>query len=639
MTEGDTLGMKLALYARVSSEEQREGQTIDSQLVELERFAREKGWEPVDVYKDDGWSGALLSRPELDRLRDDARKGRFQAVLVNDVDRLARNVTHLGIIKRDLERHGVRVVFRKLPSESSPTQNLMVNILGSFAEFEREMIADRTRRGRRHKVEERQQYLGCIAAYGYRYTRKDRAAGRDGVLEIVPAEAAIVRRMFEWVDLEGLSARRVVDRLNQGQMPARNGSRQWAKSSVLRILRNEMYAGVWHYNKFEACEPTRTAGCARYRRHLNSSRKCRPRTEWLPVSLPEHLRLVPRDRWERVQQRLDRNIAFSPRNEKHFYLLKGLTQCNGCKARYVGEPCHGRFYYRCHARCGRCPMVKEEDLNQAVLTAVRELLRNPHIVLKHVARLNERNKREAELLNQQAKEAELESKRIAAEENRILEAYRMGVISPRQLGSELEQLRARRNALQPQNGGLSVPQPEFALAQGTVRDYCAEAASRFDGLRKADLREFLRTIIRNILFDGVTVRIQGEIPLPVFNREDGRTGGSDQVGDLVQRRTATTEINSRRRNTGGIATTEIGLHGRNPSLHMAKMKTTSEVPGGRDDLGCCGRPKASLQRTAVPCAFELNIPVVRIMTSTQSRDELERYVTTKPAMGIISTPL
>jgi site-specific DNA recombinase len=550
MTESDTLAMKLALYARVSGEEQREGQTIDSQLVELEHFAREKGWECVDIYKDDGWSGALLSRPELDRLRDDAREGRFQAVLVNDVDRLARNVTHLGIIKRDLERHGVRVVFRKLPSESSPTQNLMVNILGSFAEFEREMIADRTRRGRRHKVEERQQYLGCIAAYGYRYTRKDPAAGRDGVLEIVPAEATVVRRMFEWVDLEGLSARRVVNRLNQGQMPTRNGSRQWAKSSVLRILRNEMYAGVWHYNKFQACEPTKTDGGPRYRRHLNSSRKCRPRTEWLPVSLPEHLRLVPRDRWERVQQRLDRNIAFSPRNEKHFYLLKGLTQCNGCKARYVGEPCHGKFYYRCHARCGRSPMVKEEDLNQAVLTAVRELLHNPYIVLEQIARLRERNEREAEILNKQAKEAELESKRITAEENRILEAYRLGFISPRQLGSELEQLRGRRNALQPQNDMLSARQPDLTVAQGSIRDYCAEAASRFDRLGDEELREFLRTIIRKILFDGVTVRIQGEIPLPVLNQRHGRTGGSDQVDDLAESR---------------IVTKEIGLHGRNPA--------------------------------------------------------------------------
>src|SRR5439155_17687976 len=172
---------RVGLYARVSTEEQREGQTIDSQVEELKRFAQERGWEITGVYKDEGWSGSILARPELDRLRDDASKGSLNAVMINDVDRLARDVTHLGVIKRDLERHGVQVIFRKLPSEKSPTHNLMVNILGSFAEFEREMIADRTRRGKRHKVEVRKQYLGSIASYGFRYVRRDRAKGKEGM--------------------------------------------------------------------------------------------------------------------------------------------------------------------------------------------------------------------------------------------------------------------------------------------------------------------------------------------------------------------------------------------------------------------------------------------------------------------------
>src|ERR1035438_8707072 len=140
MAESPEAGMRLAIYARVSTDEQREGQNIDSQIAELEHFSRDKGWPIVETYKDDGWSGGVMERPELDRLRDDAQKGVFEAVLINDVDRLARDVAHLGVIKRDLEKKGVRVMFRKLPTETSPTYNLMVNILGSFAEFERELI-------------------------------------------------------------------------------------------------------------------------------------------------------------------------------------------------------------------------------------------------------------------------------------------------------------------------------------------------------------------------------------------------------------------------------------------------------------------------------------------------------------------
>src|ERR1035437_3752216 len=107
-------GLRFAIYTRVSTKEQRERKIINSQIAELEGFATAKGWVIVDSYSDAGWSGSVVARPEIDRLRDDARAGRFQAVLINDVDRLARDVAHLGVIKRDLEKNNVRVIFRKL---------------------------------------------------------------------------------------------------------------------------------------------------------------------------------------------------------------------------------------------------------------------------------------------------------------------------------------------------------------------------------------------------------------------------------------------------------------------------------------------------------------------------------------------
>ena len=305
------------------------------------------------------------------RLRDDARAGRFQAVLINDVDRLARDVAHLGIIKRDLEKNNVRIIFRKLPFETSPISNLMVNILGSFAEFERELITDRMRRGRRHKVEYRKQYLGSNTAYGYRYRRMDRINGKAGRLEVEPYEAAVVQQMFAWVDTEWISASRVTRRLNDRHVPTRKGA-PWGNSSVLRILHSEMYAGVWHYNKFQCCEPRQRRSKAAYRKRIKSSLRLRPREEWIPLELPERLRLIHRDRWQQVQTRLKQNIAFSPRNEKHQYLLKGLVQCGGCGSRYVGDSWHGRFYYRCSSRCKLLPAIRESRLEELVVEAVKK---------------------------------------------------------------------------------------------------------------------------------------------------------------------------------------------------------------------------------------------------------------------------
>src|ERR1019366_9062817 len=138
---------------------------------------------------------SMLARPALDHLRDDAASKLFDVVIVNDVDRLARDVAHLGIIKGDLERKRVALIFRKLPAETSPTHNLMVNILGSFAEFERSLIVDRTRRGRRHKVEVKKQYVGCPAPYGYYYEPK--TAAKDAVIHIIREEAAVVRDIYK----------------------------------------------------------------------------------------------------------------------------------------------------------------------------------------------------------------------------------------------------------------------------------------------------------------------------------------------------------------------------------------------------------------------------------------------------------
>jgi len=518
MAEIRAAAQRLAIYARVSTEEQREGQNIDSQIAELERFAREKAWLVAGVYKDDGWSGGVMERPELDRLRDDAQKGVFDAALINDVDRLARDVAHLGVIKRDLERKGVKVIFRKLPSDTSPTSNLMVNILGSFAEFERELIADRTRRGRRHKVEVRKQYLGSNTAYGYRYLPKNQLTGREGVLELAPEEASVVKRMFDWIDQEGLSAHGVLRRLNELRIPPKKGAARWGKSSVLRILHSEMYAGTWHYNKFQSCEPKDASAGPRYRKRSKCCLRQRPRNEWLPLELPESLRIVTIACWRRVQQQLSRNITFSPRNEKHAYLLKGLVVCGGCGARYVGDPCHGRFYYRCLARCKNQPTVRETALNDAVKQAVRRVILNPALILDPLRKLDKAAAAEQKRARDVGQATERELKRLAAEEERMLAAYRTAIITPAQLGQQLEKVNARRAALEVQLTELQTePVIPTEQAEKAVTDYCAEAAQNLADFTDERWREFLRVIVEKVIFYGDHAKLIGRIPVDPAN--------------------------------------------------------------------------------------------------------------------------
>lgn len=587
--------MRVAIYARVSSEEQREGQTIDSQIAELERYAQAQGWVVVGIYKDEGWSGAVLARPELDRLRDDATKKLFDIVLLNDVDRLARDVSHLGVIKRDIERQGAQVIFRKLPAEQSPTANLMVNILGSFAEFEREMIVDRTRRGRRHKVEVRQLFLGSLPPYGYRYVTKDQSASRDGYLEILPEQTTIVRQMFQWVDQEGFSTRGVVKRLNELRIAPPKGGRTWAKSSVTRILRCETYTGVWNYNKSESYAPA--AGERReYRRLSKYKHRPRPREDWIRVKLPDELRIIDPAQLERVQAQLGRNRSFSKRNSQHVYLLRGLVECGGCKARYVGDPNHGRFYYRCHRRCKRYPTVREELLDQTVWEAIEEVLLNPDIVVKQIEKREAEKEFKAASTESETKEVERGIERVDEEERRILEAYRAGILTPTILGRELEQLRSRKNALIQRQAELNAQgqAPNLPVIRRTVFEYCRETASRLGALADDERQRLLQLLIERVIFRGDEIAIRGFIPL--------RNPPSQQVVDvgIAQEQAADLAID-------GIAAMEAYSRGHN-SVEGMTFELTKALPRIRplshcdpDDLALVDRlfrahPQETLQQ-------------------------------------------
>ncbi len=516
MTTPQPQTARAAIYARVSSEEQREGQTIDSQIAELERFAGSQGWPVAGIYKDEGWSGAVLARPALDCLRDDASRKLFEVVLLNDVDRLARDVSHLGVIKRDLERHGVQVRFRKLPAEKSPTYNLMVNILGSFAEFEREMIVDRTRRGRRHKVEVRQQYMGsALTAYGYRYVPIDRATGREGRLEIIPEEVAVVRQMFDWVDHESLSGQAVLRRLNELRIPPKKRGGGWGKSSVLRILHNEMYAGIWHYGKYEHCEPEKRSRTWKYHRTPKTSLRLRERREWIPVKLPDGLRIIEWPQFQRVQGRLARNRVFSPRNSRHEYLLRGLLKCGSCGRAYVGDPGHGRFSYRCTGRCRKMPNITEEKLNTPVWQALREALLNPSIIIDQVRRQAEEKAAEAGKRHFQISELEAALEQVRREEERVLEAYRQAIITPSQLSQELSRLRSRTSTLEARNAELGRDDagPAPAEVQKSVEQYCRLVSRRLDEMDTGEKQRLLRLLVEEIIFEGDRIRIRGIIPL------------------------------------------------------------------------------------------------------------------------------
>ncbi len=147
--------MRIAVYVRVSGHRQVQTQTIEQQLERLQAHSPTQGqsWQEVTIFRDDGYSGASLKRPGLDRLRDQVGRSAFDLLLITAPDRLARKYVHQMLLLEELERGGCRVEFVERPMSQDPHDQLLLQIRGAVAEYERTLIAERMRRGRQQQFD------------------------------------------------------------------------------------------------------------------------------------------------------------------------------------------------------------------------------------------------------------------------------------------------------------------------------------------------------------------------------------------------------------------------------------------------------------------------------------------------------
>src|SRR3954471_17101597 len=169
--------MRAAIYARVSTERQGRDQAIDSQLDALRRWVSGHGHElkREHIYIDEGYSGSRLDRPALDRLRDAAREGEFDAVGVYSPDRLARRYAYQVVLLEELRKAGCPVEFVHRPISDDPHDQLLLQVRGAVAEYERALPGERSRRGELQEAGAGHWVAGR-APCGYRYV-----PARDGV--------------------------------------------------------------------------------------------------------------------------------------------------------------------------------------------------------------------------------------------------------------------------------------------------------------------------------------------------------------------------------------------------------------------------------------------------------------------------
>jgi site-specific DNA recombinase len=520
--------MQVAVYARVSTERQSREQTIASQLTVLEQWVAQNHHTlmPNHIYKDEGWSGARLDRPGLDALRDGAALAEFKLVGVLSPDRLARKYAYQVLLLEELHRAGCEVVFLHHPISEDPNDQLLLEIQGAIAEYERAVLGERFRRGKLQKARAGQ-WVGGRAPYGFRYIPRQQELAPQLVVE--ENEAEIVRMVYDWLISEKLTIRQILKRLNAGPWLPRSGKHAWSASVVHRILSDPLYTGTAYINRYHFIPAKKPRTAHGPNTALNTCRQLRPQAEWIGISIPA---IVDQLSYDLAQSQLARNALLSFRhNTKYSYLLRCLLNCKSCGLAMYGKTSPAsatqpqRSYYECHgkdpilsARVSKCSQrrVRTEELDKVIWEHVRNLLEEPERLVSQYMQF-------AKLAvsgdaYQQAQSAKLEQqlKQLSREENRLVDAYQAEVISLAELSQRRQALTGRRQAISVQQEEQRRQIESFGQSQQVLSDLRTFSEHIRSRLRDSSFEEkqaILQLVIDRVIVGENSLEIRHVIPL------------------------------------------------------------------------------------------------------------------------------
>ena len=529
--------LQAAIYARVSSEQQAEARTIASQVAALRARVLADGVTLAEelVFIDEGYSGATLVRPALERLRDLAAAGGVDRVYVHSPDRLARKYAYQVLLLDELATAGVEVVFLNRELGRSPEDDLLLQVQGMVAEYERAKILERSRRGKRHGARTGVVSVLSGAPYGYRYVRKDEGGG-VARYEIVLEEARVVRQVFHWVGQERATIGEVTRRLTEAGERTRTGKTVWDRTTVWGMLQNPAYVGSAGFGKTRA-EPLRPRLRAQRGRSLQPRRAASksdvPADAWLSIPVPP---LVDPALFAVVQDQLAENRQHARQRQRGArYLLQGLVVCARCGYAFYGKPVsraqtHGgprRYaYYRCLGtdayrfggeRVCTNAQVRTDRLEAAVWQEVRGLLEQPR-------RLEEEYLRRLEAPPPDASSADLaalQAQRAKVRQGlaRLIDSYAEGFIDKEEFEPRIARLRKRLVSLEEQERQLAddaTLRQDLRLLIGRLEEFAGQVSQRLDDADWDATRDLIRTLVARVEIDHTQVRVVFRVPPDPF---------------------------------------------------------------------------------------------------------------------------
>jgi site-specific DNA recombinase len=528
---------KVAIYARVSSDQQAQAGTIVSQIEALhERLAKENfKLEQEYSFIDDGYTGATFLRPALERLRDAAAAGAIDRVYVHSPDRLARKYAYQVLLVDELERCGAEVVFLNRQLGQSPEDDLLLQVQGMIAEYERAKIMERCRRGKLHAARRGLVNVLSGAPYGYRYVSCQKGAGQASY-EIILEQARVVRQIFEWVGRDRISIGEVRRRLQKQGVPTQSGKAYWDRTTVWGVLKNPAYKGMAAYGK------TRTGPMKPHLRtqrgdpeqpHRPYSTSVVPVDQWHYIPVPA---IVSEALFDSVQEQLIENKKHARQRKRGAkYLLQGLLVCKKCGYAYYGKPIslsagkgkrRSYAYYRCIGsdayrfggqRICSNKQVRTDLLEQSIWQDVSSLLKNPQRIENEYKRRLTGSKKNVRWNSSEQLHALI--KKIKRGIARLLDAYQDSLIDKYEFEPRMRRAKERLAKLKAEvkkREDEETQQKELSLVIGHMQDFADKVSSNLEGLDWLKRREIIRALVKQVEVDKEVVRIVYRVNPPPF---------------------------------------------------------------------------------------------------------------------------
>jgi site-specific DNA recombinase len=536
--------MKVALYARVSSEQQAEKDlSIPAQLKALNNYALKKGWDVVKELVDKAESARSANRPAFQEMIAFTKQKPllFQGILVWKLSRFARNREDSILYKSLLRKRGVQVISINEQIDDSPTGRLLEGMIESIDEFYSANLGQDTRRGMKENAQ-RGFLNGAPVSYGYRAIFKDINGVKKRVIELNENEAPVVKRVFD-LFLQGEGAKQVAQRLNTDGFRNRQG-KPWNKNLILYLLKSETYTGTYIWNRFNK---------------TNGLKVLNPESEIVRIQ-NHHTPLVEQTAFEHVQRTLKERapeMKSHPRAIASQHLLSGLVYCAHCGSKMIASTAKsGKFiYYACQrkfkegrASCSQ-KSLNAEKFEPCIVDTIKDRVLTKEILSKLVCMVCEELEKQG--TESEAKRATLK-KQMAEIERKLASHYELiesNALNVADIAPRLRELNGEKETVAAEIFGLNARTPHTATfpkpSEKIVTAYVEDLRNTLNEGSIMCRKAFLNSFIRRINIKDSEAEIEYTCPIGLGGNRRNEVLSMARIGSRGRTRTFNITVNSR----------------------------------------------------------------------------------------------